>query len=37
MESVISNIISLFRLQKLSVAYLATVVKTVFVVVLKFL
>ena len=37
MESVISKIIYLFRLPKISVAYSATAVKTVFVVFLKFL
>ena len=37
MESVISKIIYLFRLPKISVAYSATAVKTVFIVFLKFL
>ena len=37
MELVVSKIIYLFRLPKISVAYLAIVVKTVFVVFLKFL
>ena len=37
MESVISKIIYLFRLPKISMAYSATAVKTVFVVFLKFL
>ena len=37
MELVISKIIYLFRLPKISVAYSATAVKTVFVVFLKFL
>ena len=36
MESVISKIIYLFRLSKISMAYSATAVKTVFVVFLKF-
>ena len=36
MESVISKTLYLFRLPKISVAYLATAVKTVFVVFLKF-
>ena len=37
MESVISNIIYLFRLPNISVAYSVTAVKTVFVVFLKIL
>ena len=37
MESMISKIIYLFRLPKISVAYSAIAVKTVFVVFLKFL
>ena len=37
MESVVSKIIYLFRLPKISVAYSATAVKTVFVNFLKFL
>ena len=37
MESVISKIIYLFKLLKISMAYLATAVKTIFVVFLKFL
>ena len=37
MDSVISKIIYMFKLPKISVAYSATAVKTVFVVFLKFL
>ena len=37
MESVISKIIYLLRLPKISVAYPATAMKTIFVVFLKFL
>ena len=37
MESMISKIIYLFRLPKISMAYLAIAIKTVFVVFMKFL